>query len=531
MMSLKWTAASTLRTRTAGAARVGFNESVGLFVIGVVVLCSTVLTITPLPVGAFQDDAIYTVLAKAIAEGHGYRLVNLPGEPNATHYPPGYPLLLALLWKFAPDFPSNVVIFKFANAVLMSVAAWGCYRFVRRQLDGPVWCASLSALTGTLSITVLIVAGAILSEPLFMAMTFPTLVAAERVVESGKAKDSVIAGLWCGALTLVRSIGIAALIASVLVLAARRRWRSAIQVSLIGGLVLTPWQIWVQTFQSEIPGVLAGKYGSYGQWLIDGYATGGSGLVFAVMFANIQDILLALGYAILPIAQPLPRHVVLLGLLVLLCTGAWTVRKKAPVALLFLLLYLFVVVIWPFHPSRFLIAIWPFGLPLVVIGSLTFWNSSAALLRAPLRIVVAATVSVSTIGFAVYNGRGYKDQWWASIPLSAERRAGPIVKWASENTKPGDVLSTEDDLMVYLYANRKAVPTSTFTVSERKAPLTAEEDLGAVLEIFEHYKPSHFVVSSRQGIRTAESLSDSSYRVLKVLGSVGSARIYSRVTQ
>lgn len=253
--------------------------------------------------------------------------------------------------------------------------------------------------------------------------------------------------------------------------------------------------------------------------------------MFAVMFANIQDILLALGYAILPIAQPLPRHVVLLGLLVLLCTGAWTVRKKAPVALLFLLLYLFVVVIWPFHPSRFLIAIWPFGLPLVVIGSLTFWNSSAALLRAPLRIVVAATVSVSTIGFAVYNGRGYKDQWWASIPLSAERRAGPIVKWASENTKPGDVLSTEDDLMVYLYANRKAVPTSTFTVSERKAPLTAEEDLGAVLEIFEHYKPSHFVVSSRQGIRTAESLSDSSYRVLKVLGSVGSARIYSRVTQ
>ena len=58
----------------------------------VLVLVVAILTVAPWPVGAFQDDAMYTVLAKSLAEGKGYRFLNLPGEPNATHFPPGYPL-------------------------------------------------------------------------------------------------------------------------------------------------------------------------------------------------------------------------------------------------------------------------------------------------------------------------------------------------------------------------------------------------------------------------------------------------------
>ncbi|HEX6315334.1 MAG TPA: hypothetical protein VFZ73_10770, partial [Gemmatimonadaceae bacterium] len=70
-------------------------------VVGMVAL----LTVTPWPVGAFQDDAIYTILAKALATGEGYRMINLPGAPHATHYPPGYPFFLSLLWRLSPSFP------------------------------------------------------------------------------------------------------------------------------------------------------------------------------------------------------------------------------------------------------------------------------------------------------------------------------------------------------------------------------------------------------------------------------------------
>ena len=34
-------------------------------------------------------------------------MINMPGAPHATHFPPGYPLLLAALWKLLPSFPDN----------------------------------------------------------------------------------------------------------------------------------------------------------------------------------------------------------------------------------------------------------------------------------------------------------------------------------------------------------------------------------------------------------------------------------------
>src|SRR5262245_4383276 len=37
--------------------------------------------------GVFHDDAIYVISAKALADGRGYRLINLPGAPPQTKYP------------------------------------------------------------------------------------------------------------------------------------------------------------------------------------------------------------------------------------------------------------------------------------------------------------------------------------------------------------------------------------------------------------------------------------------------------------
>jgi len=59
------------------------------------------LAINPYPLGVLHDDAVYAILAKSLATGHGYRYLNLPGEPPATHFPPGYPLFLAALWRMS----------------------------------------------------------------------------------------------------------------------------------------------------------------------------------------------------------------------------------------------------------------------------------------------------------------------------------------------------------------------------------------------------------------------------------------------
>ena len=62
---------------------------------GVIVLLVGLAAIDSLPVGVFYDDGMYVVLAKSIATGHGLHWLNVPGAPPATHFPPGYPLLLA----------------------------------------------------------------------------------------------------------------------------------------------------------------------------------------------------------------------------------------------------------------------------------------------------------------------------------------------------------------------------------------------------------------------------------------------------
>src|SRR5688500_18494180 len=60
--------------------------------------------------GQCHDDAIYVISARALAEGDGYRLTNLPGDPPQTKYPPLYPAVLALAWKIWPDFPANLLL-------------------------------------------------------------------------------------------------------------------------------------------------------------------------------------------------------------------------------------------------------------------------------------------------------------------------------------------------------------------------------------------------------------------------------------
>ena len=45
------------------------------------------------------DGAGYAVLARSIGEGRGYREIDHPDAPRHAHFPPGYPLALAGVWK------------------------------------------------------------------------------------------------------------------------------------------------------------------------------------------------------------------------------------------------------------------------------------------------------------------------------------------------------------------------------------------------------------------------------------------------
>src|ERR1700688_4086208 len=68
--------------------------------------------------GILQDDGLYLIGGKALAQDSGYRILSLPGQLYQTKSPPLYPLYLSLAWRAIPAFPANLSL-----AIMLS---WLC---------------------------------------------------------------------------------------------------------------------------------------------------------------------------------------------------------------------------------------------------------------------------------------------------------------------------------------------------------------------------------------------------------------------
>jgi hypothetical protein len=500
-----------------------------LLVTGVFLLA--VISITPWPVGAYEDDAIYTVLGKALATGEGYRMINLPGTPHATHYPPGYPLLLALLWNIAPEFPDNVVVFKFANALLLALAALGAYWFVRVRLKYSPLAAAAIAAAGTASLAMLQLAALVLSEPLFIVFLFLALLAIERSAASGRMRDAALAGLLLGALCLVRTIGVVAVAGGVMVLLLHRRIRSAAVVVAVSAMFLVPWQLWVGAHQSELATILHGKYGPYGSWLAEGYRTGGIGFARGVIVENLASTANTLSYLFMPVQFFWPRLVALVALTFAVVGGGIVIWKRAPSVVAFVALYLILIVIWPFDPYRFLLALWP--VLAIVVGAAIYtlwgWRPSGGA-RVVLRVLALGGAACILSGHAAWNWQEYEGETWTNLQRRAGMSARPLVQWVVQNTRPDDVLSTEHDVLLYLYTGRRGVPTSTFLPSQRVKRFTPEDNAFWVASMVRTYEPRYFITGWPPHVAAADTLSSGPGPMLRRVGAIPNHVIFERAT-
>ena len=151
----------------------------------IVAIVGAATLLTAWPVGVFEDDGIYVILAKSIATGQGFRYLNLPGRPVAAHYPPGFPLMLSALWTLWPVFPANVTLFKAANVVLLAVGAMAGYSFAVNECERPRPAAATTVIIGALGVPSLLLAAMVLSETMFLALLIPSLIVVARLVNYG----------------------------------------------------------------------------------------------------------------------------------------------------------------------------------------------------------------------------------------------------------------------------------------------------------------------------------------------------------
>ncbi len=184
-------------------------------------------------VGRYHDDAVYLVLAKAIAAGHGYRIESLPEPVPETSFPPLFPALLALF---------TLVSNQLQWLKLLPLACTVGWLILTRKLLLKMGASPNSALllVGMTAASPTIVH--LLSTNLMAESMFALLVTAALLTLL--EERAWLAGLFAGLATLTRIAGVPLIVACILILVARRRLRSAAIFTAVAMVMIAPWFGW-----------------------------------------------------------------------------------------------------------------------------------------------------------------------------------------------------------------------------------------------------------------------------------------------
>lgn len=146
-----------------------------------------------IPVGAFNDDALFILLAKALRQG-AFAWPDAAGRPLSDPLP-GFPLLLTLpVWAVEP-----------AWGVLRGVgvaSAWACvlltWRIARRHLP-PAWAVSAAALAAVNPVLVGL-GGLVIPDTAFVALALALFLLLPECASSRTARIALAAGAGFAAL-------------------------------------------------------------------------------------------------------------------------------------------------------------------------------------------------------------------------------------------------------------------------------------------------------------------------------------------
>lgn len=201
--------------------------------------------------GFLYDDGMYLMAARALAEGEGYRLIGIAGQPFFYKYPPLYPLLLSGVWRLNPHFPENIVWLKLPG-ILLTLGSLGLLFGYARRIARLSWPVSLGvvALMG-LNWRLIEVSIEMMSEPLWLVLSLFTLILAEGGALRGAPSEKNLPKIRLAGLIVLsalafytRTVGLM-LMAAILLWMLRVGMRKAALVYGVGcGVLIAPWLLW-----------------------------------------------------------------------------------------------------------------------------------------------------------------------------------------------------------------------------------------------------------------------------------------------
>ena len=199
------------------------------------------------PIDLRWDGAVYYVLGTSLAEGHGYRLLNEPGNIEANQYPPMLPAIIAahqlILGTNDPIIVGRwlrITYFLFFNLYVFTI-----------YLVAVGYLPSKYALLAT----VICVFG--LFTYFMSDLSFPEIPFALATTlfvlfnrNSGKRTDAVFAGLFAVVAYALRTAGIALLAAWVGESVIKKDLRRAMFRSVVSGIAVFSWLLYISAVES-----------------------------------------------------------------------------------------------------------------------------------------------------------------------------------------------------------------------------------------------------------------------------------------
>jgi len=448
--------------------------------------------------GMMLDDAWYLVLAKSLATGQGYTLINSPTPGIVPIYPPAFPFLLSLLYRLFPQFPENLWLLKSLSVVAMFGAGLAIYSYFTRERNlTPILALSIAAASVFCPSLVFLATSAVMSECLFLLCLVLTVMLIERGVRHGLQelnKTAIIRYLLPGAFFsavafLTRSAAIALLAAVVLYLLKKRLLKPAIIFVVVVAVIAGPWMIYSRMHaptaaqMTEVNNYIVVPYTKQFWQNIAGFEVYGEttagqlpartlGKAWEIFGTDMGRVLVAPVFELLTSTQSWIEQTgnaaLLLSLLLSLLTVVgfiYAARREASLAEFVIFFSFLMIVIWPGELFRQVLPYLPFllfYLALSVTGIHSFYPGLKALAAPSARLklacaLVGVILAINLYGNAVYLSKLFGSSLERPVTIRIFEENEELLKWMRERTPLDGVAATANPPLVYLLSGHKTV--------------------------------------------------------------------------
>ena len=410
-----------------------------------------------------QDDGRYMLLARSLRD-FSYRDIYLVGLPFHSVYPPGFPVALAV-WGviFGESFHGFVLMNVGMSALALTIA----FLAIRRgwSTTGALLCLAVMSINPHMVQR----PGGVRSETLYIALSFVTLWAL--APRKPNTRMLWVAAAAAVAAALTRSVGLSLVAAIGILWLMQRRYRPLAVFGVAAGVTVGAWMVWSAVAPDQVVGY------NYFADVLD--QSGALGLVAALgqrvadMLPNYAGLTLpwVLGVPTIP-GTPVDNAVISAVTLLAMLAGMVTLFRRWPIAIIYMLLYGVLLVVWPYHRPRFMEPLIPvmlatslLGISVIVGRFRAHWALPAMALATALLVFGGIRRTTDLVEFRASCG----PLSLAEPPACMQADRASLLRtldYIDRNTPDDAVFVTAKPEALFFYTNRQSVLLQATFVGE-----------------------------------------------------------------